>query len=487
MIERSKTIINLDNYEDNLKIILKITNPNCDFMQIVKADADGHGAYQVAMKAIINGAKLLGVANSEEGVYLRYQGIKIPILILSPSLDSEIPDIIQNNLTPSISDLSFLEKLYAFLHTDKEISVHINVDTGMGRSGFSYLNFLDYLPKIYKYHNIKIEGIFSHFAASEDDPEFTKIQIDRFKEIVFSLPEIPKYVHISNSYGILNSDCEFCNLVRIGILSYGICPYKNISQKISFKPVMSFYSHISQIKEARKNDSIGYNRIYKVKNRIKFAIIPIGYADGLDYLLSNKGSVLINNRICPIIGKISMDMTTVDISDIDCKIGDKVYFITDKNENLRIENITSIYAGNPYEFACQLGRRAKRYYYSNNKLESSQPLLRRDFIPKDFTDENLNKIITNAISQRLKSDEISGVIYSNILRKLFYDSDNLVSYRSNFKHSIEFIDKDSESDFYIVKTKLSFMKKLQNNSFEIICANNYLSLHRYFLNPYVEY
>ena len=488
MIERSKTEINLDHFEYNLSNILKFKNKNSRFLQIVKADAYGHGAYQIALKAIELGAKILGVANSEEGIFLRYQGISIPILILSPSLESEIEDIVNYNLTPTISDLIFIKKLSDYLEKkDKKISVHINIDTGMGRSGFSYSNFKENIPGIFQFKNVVIEGIFSHFAASENDKEFTDLQILRFKNIVSDLPYLPKYIHIANSSGIINTNCDFCNLVRIGILSFGIYPDKRLKSKIYLKPVMRFISYVSQIKKAKNGDSIGYNRLYKVKNNLTYAIIPIGYADGLEYLLSDKGFVMINQKICPIIGKISMDMTAIDVSNVDCKIGDKVDIISDKNEKLFAENITALYKGNPYELLCQVGRRAKRYYFSNNKLLSTQPLLRRDFVSKDFNDEGLNKIISTAISQRLKSDEISSVIYANVLRKLFYDSDNQISYRSQFHHTIEFIDENPENDFYVVKTKLSFRKKLINENFMIVCANNNQSLQRYFLDPKVEY
>ncbi len=488
MIERSRTEINLDNFEHNLKEILNFKKPNCDFLQIVKADAYGHGAYQIALKAIKCGAKILGVANSEEGVFLRYQGIKIPILILSPSLESEIPDIINYDLTPTISDFVFMKKLDEYLFkVKKTISTHINIDTGMGRSGFSYKNFSTISKKIFQYENIKIEGIFSHFSASECDDNFTKIQTERFRKIVFSLPYSPKYIHISNSYGILNAECDFCNLIRIGILSYGIYTDKKIKDKINLKPVMSFISRLSQIKTAEKGETIGYNRTYKATRKMKFAIIPIGYADGLDYLLSNRGSVLINGKICRIIGKISMDMTAIDISEVECKIGDKVYILSEKNQKLRAENIAELFMGSPYELVCQIGRRAKRYYFSNNKIQSAEPLLRRDFVSKDFNDEDLNKIISAAISQRLKSDEISEVVFSNILRKLFFDSDHQISYRSGFKHKIKFIDINNEDDFFIVKTELSFQKKILNDEITIICANNEKSLQKHFLDPRVEY
>ena len=386
--DRSWTEINLTNFEHNLNELKKFLPANTQIMQIVKADAYGHGAFEIAKKSIRCGVKFFGVANADEGAILRYQGINEPILILSPSLISEIDSIIENNLIPTISSIEFAESLNK--SANQEIKIHINIDTGMGRSGFYYSEALEKIQQLRKMENLQIEGIFSHFSAAENDEEYTKFQTERFQQILDLLNFQPKYIHIANSSGVITSKNEFANLVRIGLLSYGIYTDDYLKEKIKLKPVMTFKSRISQIKFAEKDDAIGYNRTYISNKKIKYAILPIGYADGYDFLLSNKGKVLIQNKLCNVIGKVSMDMIAIDISDIpNAKIGEDVVLLGDENESIKAENLTKLYQGSSYEILCQIGRRAKRYYQENGEIISSSPLLRREFVSRDYSDKKL--------------------------------------------------------------------------------------------------
>ncbi|HPR17051.1 MAG TPA: alanine racemase [Candidatus Cloacimonadota bacterium] len=485
--DRSWSEIDLDNFEHNLCELKKFIPAGTAFMQIVKADAYGHGAYEIARKAIACGAAFLGVANVQEGLLLRHQGINIPILILSPSLEEEIYLILEYQLTPTVSDVAFAEQLNR--KAKNPVPVHVNIDTGMGRSGFRY-EFADHLfQKLQGLEHIILEGVFSHFSAAENDDEYTKLQSERFEKAIFCLASRPQYLHIANSSGVIALDCPYANLVRLGLLSYGIYADASQKSKLQLLPVMTFKSHIGQIKQADAGDFIGYNKTYKVTERTIYAIIPVGYADGYDFLLSNRGKVLINNQICPVIGKISMDMTAVDISHIDCEVGDEVVLLGGNEAQISADNLTALYGGSSYELLCQIGRRAKRYYFQNGELIASSPLLRRDFVSLDYSDDKLNKVIETAIEQRLQSKEIAELIYSDLLKHFFAEHDRDIHYRKQFRHKITFQKhrRQDLADYFLVETTLTFTKKLQNDYFVVASDNNEKQLEKYFLQPDVEY
>jgi alanine racemase len=506
--ERSWTEINLTHFEQNLNELKKFMPAGTDFMQIVKADAYGHGAFEISKKAIQCGATFLGVANVQEGMLLRYQGIDTPILILSPSLESEIGLILENDLIPTISSLEFAQILNK--KARKKIGIHINIDTGMGRSGIHFKQALTTISKIRQLANLTIDGIFSHFSAAENDAEYSKLQSERFKGILDELEIKPKYVHIANSSGVITSQDDYSNLVRLGLLSYGVYTDPSLRNKTSLKPVMTFKSSIGQIKTAEKGESIGYNRTYIAPGKMKYAILPVGYADGYDFMLSNKGKVLIKNELCDVIGKVSMDMIAVDVTHLNVNVGDEVILLGNEHDAIKAENLTSLYNGSSYEILCQVGRRAKRYYYENGKMIASSPLLRRDFVSFDYSDDKLNTVIETAIEQRLQSKEISSLIYSDILKRFFTERDRDIHYRRNFKHTIEFKDSSSslvskglknsasspfsrgntrglKNSYYLTNTTLTFTKQLQNDYFYVACANSEKLLEKYFLRKDVEY
>lgn len=494
--ERSRVEIDLDNFAHNISQLKKFLPPQTGFMQIVKADAYGHGAYEIAAKSIKLGACFLGVANLEEGILLRYQAINTPILILSPCFADEIENIIEYGLIPAVSSYQFAERLDK-LANGKKIKVHIDIDTGMGRTGIHYKEALTEIQAIRKLNNLEIEGIFSHYSSSESDIEFTDLQNRRFYDIIDSLDFPVKYIHIANSAGVITDNRRLkntrhsgrkANLVRLGLLSYGIYPNESYYKLINLKPVMSFKSNICRIKTAHKGDSVGYNRTFIAERETKYGIIPVGYADGYDYLLSNKGYVKIAEKLCPVIGKVSMDMISVDITDTpDIKTGDEVTLVN--GGDLKAEKITGLYNGLPYELMSQIGRRAKRYYRENGKIIATAPLARRDFVSHDFTDKKLNLIIESAISQRLQSKEIANMLYSEVLRRFFSDKDRNIHYRKNFRHSVVFKlpQADEKEDFFEVETTLSFTKVLQQNYFYVACANQMEDLEHYFRRRDVEY
>src|SRR5690554_3356497 len=382
--QRSWVEIDLDNFSQNLQNLKALLPATTSFMQIVKADAYGHGAYEIALQSKKQGAEYLGVANTEEGALLRYQKIDLPILILSPSFYEEIELIKNNNLTPTVTTIAFAEELNRRSASSKT-KIHLEIDTGMGRSGIRYDRADEIIKEIKRLPNLEIEGIFSHFSSSESDLEFTELQSERFRKIVEAIDFPIRYIHIANSTRIVTCSPEYANLVRIGLLSYGIYSDDRLRDKIELQPVMSFKSVVCQIKEAHKGETIGYNRTYRAKQDSTYAIIPVGYADGYDFLLSNRGLVRIRDKTYPVIGRVSMDMITVDItSNPDISSGDEVTLLN--GGNICPEKVVSLYEGLSYELLCQVGRRARRYYHRNRKIVATSPLSRRDFVSRDFSE-----------------------------------------------------------------------------------------------------
>lgn len=486
IIERSKTLIKTQNYKHNVEALMNLCHKGMCFMQIVKADAYGHGATEIAKLAIELGCTSLGVANAAEGVILRSAGIKADIILLSPSLINEIDTIIEYDLIPAIgNDIDFLNALNA--KASKKIKVHINIDTGMHRAGLNHKKAVDFINN-FACNNLEIEGVFTHFSASEADKEFSLNQIKKFDDVIKKLKQKPKYIHVANSGGVIAGlNSQYANLVRLGIASFGVYTNKNQVQKISLKAVMEFKSVVSSINYAEAGSFIGYNQTYKVNKNTKYAILPIGYADGYDFMLSNKAKVFINNKLCDVVGRISMDMTAIDVTDIDkIKIGDEALLISDIKSETRAENIVKSFGGSAYELLCQVGRRAKRFYSNQGKNYQVQPLSTREFIASHYSNDKLNNVIETAIEQRMNASELSQIIYSEVLKNMFVQADKDIAYRKNFEHVIRFFDSET-SEYFEVETEIYYKKVLKTPEFIVACANNPLELQKYFLNPKIEY
>jgi len=558
--ERSWVEIDLSALSRNLRYLKTYLRPEQHFMMIVKADAYGHGALEISRTALAEGAVYLGVANPEEGRLLRLQGITEPILVLSPSLISETGTITANNLSVSVSDLAFAKALNReAAKTHIKIRIHVKADTGMHRSGVNWQDFLTLWEAVARLKNLEIEGIFSHFAASESDAEFSQIQEQRFTELLESLPNKPRFIHIANSNAVVRNLGQSGNLVRLGILAYGVDTENILNHReqqreaegeeegtsflpsstsfltsstsfltssTSFlrkqespsinnevpdqvrneeqgdsntpalqhsntpsplTPVMTFKTILSQIKSIRKGESVGYNRSWIADQDGLYGILPIGYADGYDFLLSNRGSVLLQNTLCKVIGRISMDMICIDLSEVESpKVGDVAILLGGSDPDTRAENLVAGYYGNPYELLCQVGRRAKRFYFRDGHLLHSVPLSRRDFVPDDFSDSKLNQVIEAALAQRLQSGEIGELIYREILRNFFYNKDKDIHYRHDFRHEIAFSDS-LQAGYYKATTSLKYQKILATDYFIVACADSAEVLQRYFRRPDVEY
>ena len=353
--------INLNALVDNLNFYRSKLNPSTKLMVMVKAFAYGSGSNEVANLLQYNRVDYLAVAYSDEGIELRKNGVKIPIMVMNPD-QNDFQNLITYKLEPEIYSFKLLKDWCDFIQKEANPpKIHLKIDTGMHRLGFELKDINELVKKI-KTAKIKISSIFSHLATADNESElaFTKKQLSNFEQISTRIEEETKQKtikHILNSSGILNYNVYQFDMVRLGIGLYGFDP----TLKQHLKPVVSLYAQISQIKNITKGDTIGYGRIGVANSDMKIATINIGYADGVSRLLSNNvGHVFIKRKIAPIIGNVCMDMLMVDITNINCNEGDKVEIF---GENISIADIAQKTKTIPYEILTSVSERVKRIYF----------------------------------------------------------------------------------------------------------------------------
>lgn len=356
--------VNLKNIEENILKIKNYVGENVTVAPVIKADAYGLGATKLKNILERQNIKIVVVATLQEAIKLRNNGFNMEILLLNELLPFEASKIVKYNLTVGISTLEIAEKLDKIaIKNSKIIKVHLKVDTGMGRVGIKPENALDFMNKVNNFKNIEVEGIYTHFSSADTNIEYTNKQIDLFKNAIENLRENGykfKYIHSSASSGIINFKDSNFNMVRPGIILYGYMPDKNMENTLNIKPATKLVSHIVFIKEVPKETAISYGRTYITKSKATIATIPLGYADGIKRLLSNKGKVYINGKYAPIVGNVCMDNFMIDITKIDAKVGDEV--IIWDNNNITIEEIADICNTINYEILTSVSKRVKRKY-----------------------------------------------------------------------------------------------------------------------------
>lgn len=351
--------INLDNFKYNICSIKSKLSDEPKIMPVIKANA--YGTYINTRLDILNEFDIVAVAIVDEGEKLRKIGYKKEIVVLNQPYVDEIEKIIENDLTIGISGMDFVK---ALAEKKEKIRVHIEIGTGMGRTGIHPDRTKEYIDCIKKSENIIIEGIYTHMSSADSDDEYTKKQIKSFeKAIEIAKKEVPelKYIHASASNGLINFPEAHYNLVRPGIILYGYESGKNILDKIDLKPICKLKSKISFLKKVQKGASIGYSRSYITPKEMQVATVPIGYADGLRRELSNCGEVFVNGCKVPIIGKVCMDSFMIDVTEIkDVKVGDDVW-IWD-NENIFLEEIAEKCNTINYEIMSTISERVPRIF-----------------------------------------------------------------------------------------------------------------------------
>jgi alanine racemase len=364
--------INLDNLAFNLKSIKKFIGEEIEYMAVVKADAYGHGAVACAKKLESEGINWLGIALPEEGLELRENGINSPILCLGSFWEGQENLLLKYNITPVVYQLNIAEKLNrAAQERNVTANVHIKIDTGMGRIGVRFDEVKEFAQSFRKFTNLHIEGLMTHFAAADDldENEFTNSQINKFNDAVAIFEENgfrPKYKDLANSPGAVAHPNSRQNLVRIGGILYGLGDdvLPKAIEKPELKPVLSLHSRIAHLKRVPKGETLGYGRTFQTKNDSLIATVPIGYEDGYRRSLSNRGRVIIDNQYVKVVGRISMDWITLDVSNLpNVNVNDEVILIGNK-QNLKVtaEEIAQQINTISYEVTCGINRRVRRTY-----------------------------------------------------------------------------------------------------------------------------
>ena len=374
--------IYLDHLVNNYKIIKKKVK-KAKIMAAIKADAYGHGALETARILEAEDVFMFGVASVEEGIELRQGGITSPVLVLSPVLYSQIDEVLEHNLIPTISEMKFFNILEEKARNlKKPVIAHIEIDTGMTRTGLPYKNAATAMKKIQKSPYIKIEGIFSHFPLADGDGDFTRGQIKKLKALTKNLMQNklkPPFIHLANSSGIFKHPDSHFNLVRPGIALYGLTASPDISYSKAFTPVMYLKSKIVNIRNVRAQTPVSYGHTFITKKRSKIATISVGYGDGYPRALSNTADVLIRGRRAKIVGTVCMDLIMVDITHIkSARVGDIVTLIgKDGKQEITAEECAEKAKTIVYEITSGIGPRVARVFKYNDRLISVRNLLGR--------------------------------------------------------------------------------------------------------------
>lgn len=355
--------INLDSLEHNFFQVKKQVSPETKILVTVKADAYGHGLISVSRRLDSCGVDFLGVASIDEGIKLREAGIKVPVLILGLILKSDIHPLFEYNLATSVCD----EELSRALNRKacllgKKLNVHIKVDTGMGRIGMPHYNAHKLVKKIANFKHLNVEGIFTHFAFADMNRKFTFYQIDLFDKLLKKLASeginVP-LVHAANSMAVLDYKNSHFNMIRPGLVLYGLYPKENLA--INLEPVLSLKTKVVFVKKVPAGSGISYGHDYVTKKATTIVTLPIGYGDGYPRNLSNKAPVLIKGRHFKMCGKICMDQIMVDVGNTPVKAGDEVVLIGKQGKNrITVEELASLSNTIPYEIVCGLGSRIPR-------------------------------------------------------------------------------------------------------------------------------
>ena len=359
----TRAIIDLKNLRHNINLVRKITK-NKKILVPVKANAYGHGLVEIARFLEKNKIDYLAVAFSSEGRKLREQGIKMPILVFGIVDDPE--DVIKYDLACTVYSSENLRDLEKMARSyNKKIIVHVNVDTGMGRIGISPDKVVKIVKKIKSSHNLILEGLYTHFASADNEKSsYTRSQLSLFNSLIKDLNNAGIFIpliHAANSSGILNYSDSYFNMVRPGLMIYGYSP--NNKENSAIKPTLTLKTKVFHIKTVSSGTSIGYNNNYRAKKKERIATLPIGYGDGYNRLLSNCGKAIIKDKWGFVVGNISMDQTTIRVSDETVKRGTEVILIgKSRTKKITVESIAQQLNTIPYEIVCNLNNRIKREY-----------------------------------------------------------------------------------------------------------------------------
>lgn len=368
MIRPTFLEVNLSAIRQNIKKHQKVLPAGASLMAVVKADGYGHGARQVLEAAIKEKVNWAGVGLIEEAIALREAGVSIPIAMLGGWHPDAIPYLFQYDITPNVYSFDLAEKINKFAEKiGRVIKVHLKIETGMGRLGFNEEQFVEFLQNRDSYPFLQLDGIATHLSsADEEEQEFTLGQVDRFFELLdrYSDRRQFNWIHICNSAGTTLLENSRGNLFRVGIGMYGMPPSQVENQDVMLVEAITWKSAIVQLQWFPPNSPISYGKTYYTDKETLVATICVGYADGYSRLLSNKGSMLIRGQRAPVIGRVCMDLTLVDVTHIkDVALGDEVVLIgRQKEEHISATEIADLIDTINYEVVCNVSKRVPRVY-----------------------------------------------------------------------------------------------------------------------------
>lgn len=367
-VERPTQVeVNLKRITENFRAIQKKVAP-ARVMPIIKANAYGHGLVEVARHLETLGADTLGVAVLEEGILLREQGITAPILVLGGILGNQIPLFLQHNLVLTASSI---EKLSRVNEVAKEMvvtaKVHLKIDTGMERIGVHYYNADSFLETSLSCPHVQVEGIFSHFAnADQSDLSHARLQLERFQEVMhfyerYSLPTPLR--HMANSGAILNLPESYLDIVRPGILMFGVYPSPDVTRSVPVKPALTWKSHVVYFKVVKPGHPVGYGSIWQSDHMVRVVTVPVGYGDGYFRSMTSNAEVIIRGKRYPVVGHIAMDQITVNIEWESAYNNDEVILIGESEDVAILCEELAEWAGTiPYEILTNINTRVPRLY-----------------------------------------------------------------------------------------------------------------------------
>lgn len=351
----------------NYKQLKRIVGRDIRIMAVVKANAYGHGTVEVSEVLEKLGVDYLGVATTDEAIRLRDHGIKSPILILGHVLPEEVRAAVERDISITVCGDELLDAVRDSAKDGLKAKVHIKIDTGMGRIGIWHEEALHFIKNLAQEKGVIIEGIYTHFSSAGRDDFFTTYQIEAFEKLLAKLDDFDIDIplkHAANSIATIDFKRSHQNLVRPGLVIYGMYPKHTFPKLIKLKPVLSLKTRIVYLKDTPAGRSISYGRSYITQKPTVVATLPIGYADGYDRNLSNRAEVLVRGRRAPVIGRVTMDQTMIDVGHIKgVRVGDEVVLIGKQGrDEIRAEKIARLAGTIAYETVCSISNRVPRVY-----------------------------------------------------------------------------------------------------------------------------
>ncbi len=370
--------VDLDKVANNIRKLKAAAGEGVKLLAMVKAQGYGCGAEMVSKTAVESGADMLGVARVEEAVSLRRCGLFCPILVFGRPEESELQAVVDEDLIQTVFDMPFARELNSVARDrGKTVKVHVKVDTGMGRLGLLPEELNEFLEGFAACSNLILDGVYTHCPSADCDRRFTKEQLDAFREVVEKVKSVAggvRLIHMANSAALLNRFCDTFDVVRPGISIYGLYGSPLVKREICLEEAVSFKAKVVHVKKIPSGSSVSYGREFVAPRETTIATIAAGYADGVPFRCANKGRVLIHGRRFPIAGRVTMDMTMVDLGDYGgVRVGDEAVIIGQSGEAcISVAEVAEKAGTIEHEVICGIGPRVPRVYLRNGRIISVQ-------------------------------------------------------------------------------------------------------------------